>query len=332
MKSHGFFTMASLLLASLSPSAASASTGGRGGEAHVCYEPGTKNIKSIEMYDLWEGRERYHLDIVKEVGDPQTIANKAIRRIFPESWAVEPVASRFTYLRKDLFLEKIPDATHRVKEKDCDELQIADYGDDGPEGEILINSDYYYHPTFTDTDRAALMVHETIYKMLRDVDNAEKSDRARRVVATLFSSSPVETATQGIPASGAVRCYTNLKPTKEQIRRTNAVKGKDREQYPMVEFFMFPISEKTTRFQFLTIEGRMLLGKEYLDLPRKFIENPMAWGSVFYSAGKTSATDGGTRVDVVNRVEGPMALRFSDWESKWGQFTTAIVSCFPSTP
>jgi hypothetical protein len=68
--------------------------------------------------------------------------------------------------------------------------QLANFTFDG---RLLIASDLWSAPQFSDQGRAALLMHEIVYKALRDQVGETNSSRSRAIVALLFSTlSPEE--------------------------------------------------------------------------------------------------------------------------------------------
>jgi hypothetical protein len=67
--------------------------------------------------------------------------------------------------------------------------QVANYTIDG---RLLISSFLWNHPLFTAVDKAALVVHEVVYKHARKNHGNTTSDRARETVGILFSDLSIQ--------------------------------------------------------------------------------------------------------------------------------------------
>jgi hypothetical protein len=77
--------------------------------------------------------------------------------------------------------------------------QIA-YYDDALDT-LQFNDALYDDPRFTNLDRAALLVHEVIYRMYRTHKDAQDSSETRNIVGYLFSDAPVESIREYVDPS-----------------------------------------------------------------------------------------------------------------------------------
>ena len=60
-----------------------------------------------------------------------------------------------------------------------------------PQGQLIVNRTLWESPVLADIDRAALYLHEGIYKLLRETQGHTDSLKTRELVAYLFSNQPV---------------------------------------------------------------------------------------------------------------------------------------------
>ena len=88
-----------------------------------------------------------------------------------------------TFLPAGTELKDVDDSFDVVFPSGCKAEQLAHYYSDD---KILVNSDIWQH--LTETDRAALILHEAIYRLNRSVGAAD-SRQSRHVVMSLFDSS-----------------------------------------------------------------------------------------------------------------------------------------------
>lgn len=169
MKKHrnNFNTILSSLLFSTTVFAGGNGVG-NGGIAYVCRDE-EKKITQAELLDLWEP-ETYKIIRSSEPIDTQiTRAAERITIRFPE------VAEKFhaaifdmkkMVLMTDRKLAPTQDALPNFEpEKGCNYEQVARYSwvNDIGEMKLLINREIFESPQFSNTDRAALYIHETLY-------------------------------------------------------------------------------------------------------------------------------------------------------------------------
>jgi hypothetical protein len=75
-------------------------------------------------------------------------------------------------------------------EKDCNFEQVATYGYDNEIGNwnLRVSKEIFNSDKFSNTDRAALLIHEAIYTLDRQFNGATNSQRTRRIIMDLFSA------------------------------------------------------------------------------------------------------------------------------------------------
>jgi hypothetical protein len=169
-----------------------------GGEAMVCRDKWGK-IRKAWLLDLWEGENIKQkalgfktLKIARrEDLSPEQQADAAVQRV---ALVDQKYARRLqdaldeikqSYQPYNLEVGPANDAAHYARPKDCKEEQLAyytrDYG-------VLVQKEIWNWKGFSATDKAALLVHEAVYKTMREPPlSAKTSDEARPLVAKLFS-------------------------------------------------------------------------------------------------------------------------------------------------
>jgi len=182
------FMMSTVMLVG-SFSSFAGSGGGNGGGLHYC-EDATKT----RMYDIYEGQKRYRLDIVETEASLDEVLNSAISKIekINPSLAMR-VFKQIAYVRnennfvldKDINLKVIPDANILMTDKGCSYKQLANW--DEVTGKIFVDETLYVE--LSDFQKAALILHEAIYKVGRDTKGQKDSDLTRRAVAEILSTS-----------------------------------------------------------------------------------------------------------------------------------------------
>lgn len=175
---------------------------GNGGGAWVCQDNTSLSpIRWVKLVDLYEGRVEFGLNI-------PNIANRdylaiidtiLVERLLPSNeFLYSAVKNRLEIVKKSLVkvdadLEIVDDALFRIRppKKDCvggviSYVQLANFTN---YGKILIQKAVFEDSQFGALDKAALMIHESVYLFLRGDHSIEKnSARARRIVGLLFST------------------------------------------------------------------------------------------------------------------------------------------------
>jgi hypothetical protein len=165
--------------------ASSGGVDGGGGKGVVCRNKSGK-ITSAEALDLYEGRVMWGLNIKKSTAPMEQQIQHAL--------AVIPETSRLLIeSRADIILKKMrltPPGTQLLPVEDSFEVllprgcageQLANYYNDNL---ILISGDIWAQ--LSQTDRAALILHEAVYAVNR-MAQASDSRQSRHVVANIFA-------------------------------------------------------------------------------------------------------------------------------------------------
>jgi len=161
---------------------------GNGGGSHFC--PGRS---FQESYDIYEGRTRYRLKFDETQNDEQQILENALLKIknYNVTLASE-IKGWLEYISspdhfetdQNINLVPIPDAHILMTDEGCEYKQLANW--DSVTNNVFVKPSIY--SKMKPFHRAALKLHEAIYKVFRDRKNAQDSDDSRRIVATVMST------------------------------------------------------------------------------------------------------------------------------------------------
>lgn len=196
-----------LLIGLLLPSVifANAKVIGNGGNVVIC-ENAQGEVTKAEVLDLFEGHAVYGLNY-NEDATPALL--QALKYSDTLSYAGSPVSAKnlsadvrdiyngLKFLPTGVGLESIPDSGHFITPKGCRVVQTINYRD---WKNIFVDVDVWN--VLSETQKAALLLHEAIYAYYREgnfeINDEMTSTRARLAVATLFSGKKAE-ATDKIP-------------------------------------------------------------------------------------------------------------------------------------
>lgn len=167
--------------------------GGNGGGVHYC----PANIEQ-EFYDLYEGVERYDLELVKKDLNLEGWLNFALSRIYQESPSiardVKKQLNRITSKENSILVDKTgrnlkftADADILFVNEGCDYKQLANWDEFDS-----LNERIFYHKNIfdmmNDMNKAAFFIHEALYKVARIRVNEVDSNRVRKNNAEIFST------------------------------------------------------------------------------------------------------------------------------------------------
>lgn len=169
------------------PLAQAGNESGHGGVSIVCRDS-RQRILSVELLDTFEGRYQYGLSITdRDIPTLEQVDLAALqlsirkdlqdefKKTFDQIWA----NSRF--VEYGVGLNPTNDAFPVINKRGCAYEQLAVYSFDG---QVLVDKELYNWMSYT--DRAALWVHESIYKMAR-TRGASSSITSRKITAYLFA-------------------------------------------------------------------------------------------------------------------------------------------------
>lgn len=187
---------------------------GHGGGAFVCRDASGK-IKSdplsVEVLDLWEGNVFFKLPIKRSSQPWLEQVNEKIDKL--RLW--QPQLFQYIYPSVASNIEKKPDGAiisppqdvrSHLSKKNCPLEGAASYNDQ--------NDTVYIDPEITEamnpSDFSALIVHEMVYKALREMSGDVNSVRARRITGFLFSDLPIPQYGAGVPTE-SLYCQSSNK-------------------------------------------------------------------------------------------------------------------------
>ncbi len=194
--------IAILMTAASTHALAEPSGSGNGGGSWVCREP-NQDIRWSKFVDLYEANKEelditlaeqsgYYIDIVDRIRVRFSNANTALYI------GVAPYLDRVNYLREHRpeiahtrqGLAVINDALYHLVPNDqqcrggnIKYEQVVNYKDDG---QILVQAELFRE--FTETAKAAIVIHEGVYAYLRKSFHDTYSARTRAIVGLLFSN------------------------------------------------------------------------------------------------------------------------------------------------
>lgn len=159
---------------------------GNGGYSVVCRDS-SKNIISAELLDIYEGKIRYKKEYKDDLGVDAKI-EFAQRKLARHSKFLSEFQEELAIVKN--ILKPIPeghvlmpteDAFPAILREGCEFEQVANYTDDG---ELLVS--YQIYNKFNNLNKAALLVHETVYAIFRKA-GAKDSRQSRKLIAELLS-------------------------------------------------------------------------------------------------------------------------------------------------
>ena len=201
------------MLINLSVLAGGGGMDGGGGRGVICRDS-KKKIVSAEILDFYEGRFQYGLQIPisNEAMDSQIekaeLKYKQGTRV-DLNYLSRSVYKHFKFLPKSTKLAFIDDSHELILPKKCQIEQVANFVNPNL---ILIDSEIW--SKFDNTNKAALVLHETLYWRER-INGAKDSRRSRLINANLFAENIFfEDVYEGIPKE-ALTCFAYSKKLSE---------------------------------------------------------------------------------------------------------------------
>lgn len=170
-----------------------------GGGAFVCNNP--DGTMSAHLLDLWEAEVLPGFkDLVEVQYSNEEIGvqlNRAVTRLHAvDQRFYDDVAAELQFLRNtqnhamlgdEIEIDAPTDTGHHFSKPGCPLKGLAFYDD--TQKKLAIKASYY-QALKSETDRAALWLHEAVYKVLRERDKQTTSVDSRRFVACLLSQTP----------------------------------------------------------------------------------------------------------------------------------------------
>lgn len=208
---------------------------GNGGGGWKCINA-DKSVRWIKTFDLFEAEHEWDMGIQSSEDAPEIQARAAIAAL-PDTLLLKKILGE----RLDEIIGKMPGifvpgplpivtddiASITPSDRTCkdgtwERVQLAIYWSNG---KLEIDKDLYNHPKFSKTDRAALLLHEALYSLLRDSKGQDpNSIRTRMIVGFLLDKS--------LPAKNKAEKIQHLLDHPEYQNRfsSNARDGKYSEQ------------------------------------------------------------------------------------------------------
>ncbi len=207
-----FSTTLLALTLSTSALAGEGSGVGNGGGLWTCRDNTPERaLIWAELLDLSEAQREFHLKIDR--ASPLNVDGWLAYVSHSMAWATPEFAQEYqkriklvkasfpSALVNESEFRGTADFLHRTSPDDstCPEGTIShDANGKAPEqlanftnqNHLIVNQQLWSSKKLADIDRAALMVHEAIYKLFRDLEGAEDSVKTREIVGYLFSTLP----------------------------------------------------------------------------------------------------------------------------------------------
>lgn len=229
---------------------------GNGGNTVVCKD-NSGNILSAEILDLYEGRILHNLQYKEDPAPYPDQARSIIEKLAKTHGQGSTVAGGFLdllartergliFLPPGTGLKPIPDSEEFILAKGCELIQTASFRG---ANHIYIDSDIWNE--LSETQKAALLVHETIYWSLRSPGSTGQSAevnsvRTRRSVALLFAGVALESLTYDSAKPGMKRVFCFTAKAFEDGRKATY-------------FYAVPQTDGRIEFQFVGILDRNLI-------------------------------------------------------------------------
>ncbi len=191
-----FFSVALLGILSLSAFAEPGDKGGNGGGGHFCANGNN------EVYDLQEGRVRYHIPVLNLSGsNDETIelGLEKVKKQFPVfsymlKLEVELVKKKMELL--NMKIERTLDSDNLYVEETCEYLQIANW--DTTVDRLIVSKSRY--ALLSDAQKGVLIMHEAAYSLyrsnkvgLQSEETGQSVDPVRKFIAQVYSTDEIST-------------------------------------------------------------------------------------------------------------------------------------------
>lgn len=234
---------------------------GGGGKGVVCRDDNNQII-SAELLDLYEGRVQYGISVPLSDEPVMDQVRNAIGYIsegkgenFKESlnFTAKLVNLKKRILPNGTGLEDIDDSHHVITTKDCAIEQLANFTKGN---QVLIDGEIWNK--LNNTNKAALIVHEALYKQLRNY-GATNSIRARKFVTLGFIELSSWDIKGSLPEDNKLECFT-------------IDNGQDR-AFPWTKFWAYNDEEGELIFQFDYLDGGLMLSKSTIQIDQISIED-----------------------------------------------------------
>lgn len=243
-----------------------------GGKSVVCYSDKSKlEISTVKSLDLVEGEllERHthsESDLPFEMQVEQVI--KKIPEDNPwrmqlENWS-KVIIQGFKILPAGVALKPVEDSYEVfLYDKNCEIQQLAHFL---KTDSIIINGDQWLK--MSNTQKAALVLHETVYYLTR-LAGEENSKRARRIVSFLMSENmQIIAPTSNIPKESHI-CYGESTNNNTGAKKKSLV-------------YAYKKNDNSFDFDFLILNGKIKLSKSTINIPIQHFP-PRPWEKQVFS-------------------------------------------------
>ena len=227
---------------------------GGGGKSIVCRDT-TGAIKSAEVLDLYEGRVQYGLTYTESAlsSDQQATAifsssGLGTDQSFPPSTVYDyymNARSHLKFVPLGTDLNPINDSFEVIAPKNCAIEQTVNYQNDQL---VLVSKEIW--DALSETQRAALMIHESSYRYLRNYHETN-SRRARHFTAYLFLGGRVEDTYPG-------NDYAALCETTDRTKPLSS--------FYVSKVFVDSNGSNKVRLNFSSFGGRKLYSKSFVEI------------------------------------------------------------------
>lgn len=243
---------------------------GGGGGSIVCRDAQGK-ITSAEILDLYEGRVQYsYIQRISQDSVDKQVEDVVERLSFgrgPSFKSYLMSYARFVSNSKVILpdgtgLLPVNDANNIIVPKNCQIEQLANFTN---QNQVLVNGEIYN--ALDNTNKAALIVHEALYKIFR-MYGTTNSTRARKSVALGFSNIDITSKPNCEPAESCGALMQDIKadlPSK--YYECHTLPNSNGSPYPGSHFYAYNDKNGQLVFQFDYLDGQLMLTKSkiYID-------------------------------------------------------------------
>lgn len=289
---------------------------GGGGKSVVCRDSRGK-IVSAEVLDLYEARLLKKWPIISSSAPYMDQVLTALLNI---EFGLETTPSNLIHteaVRINLVKNILPDGTgltpindsyEVIAPKGCQIEQLANFVNGAT---VLIDGEIW--GSLNETNKAALILHEAVYELLR-IYGETTSVRARNIVGAALSGPSFEPIHQGVPqTSDTFSCF-----------------NKTASPYYFTKFYAFTDSYGDLTFQIISLRGKRMFTKTQTQIDHgsfvDIIQKPNT--TMLYNLGLRSALEYAEPVSVRLDNQNGQTHFYMDYSST-GSEPTDEIFCFP---
>lgn len=208
---------------------------GGGAKGYVCRDS-LGRIKSVELLDLWEARAVYGRIVQRSTAPVEKQVEAGIQNLktifysiwnhgthedprpgylgteyvlrYTANYFLDPVSNLKPVTEGKLVLTVDPKEALEPEEKNgCKLEQVVTYFDYYPSEVIFYDKEIYDH--MDETNKAALILHESLYKILRDESRETNSLRTRRAVGLAMSGVKLPALRTWVEMRPRLECWSH---------------------------------------------------------------------------------------------------------------------------